>query len=219
MTTDSATLLQRFPALQHLDAPSREHLLTQASLHRHHTGERLFLEGDSCNYFILLLSGSLRIQKLTDSGHEIVLYHIKPGQSCRLTNTCLVGGQRYPAEAVAETDVELLRIPKTAFKQAFEQSTTFRSEILASIDVAISNLVRLVEEVAFGHLDQRLAQLLLERSHQNPSIRITHQQLAVELGTAREVVSRLLKEFERHGWLRLQRGSIDIIEPDKLAEL
>ena len=211
MAVDFSTLLKQFPAFQQLDDKTRQQLQKQAQLHYLSAGSRLYYEGESCNRFLFVMQGSLRVQKLTDSGHEIVLYHIGPGETCRLTNTCLLGGHRYPAEAIAETEVELLSLPKHAFMDALE--------IFSSIDDAMTDLVKLVEEVAFGHLDHRLAQLLLTLSEGKSQLRTTHQELATELGTAREVVSRLLKEFERNGWLKLRRGSLEIVDRKELGNL
>jgi len=185
-------LLQQFPALQRLNQAARQQFLLQAKIHHYSAGTRLFHEGKECDRFILLLEGRLRVQKMTADGHEIVLYHVEPGQSCWLTNACLLGGQRYPAEAVSETMLVLLSIPKTAFMQAINGSLEFRSEIYALINAAINNLITLVQEVAFGHLNHRLAQFLIKLSKKNIRVHITHQELAIELGTAREVISRLL---------------------------
>ncbi len=219
MAVSRSTVLELFPALQQLDPKTIDPLLGQSQIHHFPAGTRLFYEGESCNRFLLVLKGSVRVQKLTDNGHEIVLYHVNPGQSCRLTNSCLLGGQRYPAEAFTETEVELLSIPKQAFKHALDHSSALRDEIFSAIDGAMSHLVRLVEDVAFGHLDHRLAQFLLDHTQQQSQLKMTHQVLATELGTAREVVSRLLKEFERNGWLKLHRGSVEIIDREALAEL
>ncbi|ALP53137.1 hypothetical protein Tel_08190 [Candidatus Tenderia electrophaga] len=219
MLTSRSTVFESFPALQQLDAKDRDWLVKQVQVQHFPAGTRLFYEGESCAGFLLLLKGSMRVQKLTDNGHEIVLYHVLPGQSCKLTNSCLLGGQRYPAEAFSETEVELLTIPKAAFKQLLEKSPQLRNAIYSSIDDAMSELVTLVEEVAFGHLDHRLAQFLLECTRQQPRLQTTHQAVATELGTAREVISRLLKEFERNGWLKLHRGSIEITDRAALGAI
>lgn len=219
MAISRSDILEQFPALQQLDPKTREQLLKEAQLHSYPAGTRLFHEGQDCTRFLLLLKGNLRVQKLTDNGHEIVLYHVNPGQSCRLTNSCLLGGRRYPAEAYTETEVELLSLPKHSFKQVLDYSSALRDEILTSIDDAMGDLVRLVEDVAFGQLDHRLAQFLLDHTQQHSQLQMTHQALATELGTAREVVSRLLKEFERNGWLKLHRGSVEIIDREALASI
>jgi len=219
MAIDSSTLLQHFPALQHLEQKDRQALLQRGKIHRFAVGEKIFYEGETCSRFLLVLKGQLRVEKQADNGQEIVLYHVGPGQSCKLTNICLIGGHQYPAEAFAESELEVLSLPKTEFKQALERYPEFSKEILASIDIAISDLIDLVQDVAFGHLDHRLAQLLLKLTETNPHLNITHQALAIELGTAREVVSRLLKGFERDGCLELHRGSLEIIDRKQLEKI
>jgi len=217
MASDHPDILELFPALKQLNPVERERLLKEARVLSYPADARLYHENQDCTRYLLVLKGSLRVQKLTDNGREIVLYHVGPGQSCQLTNSCLLGGRRYPAEAYTETEVELLSVPKAAFRQMLDQSSALREEIFTSIDDAMSDLVRLVEDVAFGQLGHRLAQFLLSHSQQNPRLEITHQELATELGTAREVVSRLLKEFERNSWVELHRGSVEIIDREALS--
>lgn len=182
-------------------------------------GNSLFREGDTCNHYIFIVSGRLRIQKVTEGGHEIVLYRLGKGQECNLTNTCLLGGQQYAAEAIADEETEVLQLPKLAFHQALEEIPDFREDIFQSIRHGMNNLLNLVQEVAFDNMDHRLATALLEHGGDKVEVKITHQALASELGTAREVVSRLLKEFERHGWVELFRGKIKIIDHNQLSKL
>jgi CRP/FNR family transcriptional regulator len=217
MVSNHSDILELFPALKQLNPSERERLLQEARVLSYPADTRLYHENQDCTRYLLVLKGSLRVQKLTDNGHEIVLYHVGPGQSCRLTNSCLLGGQRYPAEAYTETEVELLSVPKAAFRQLLDKSSALREEIFTSIDDAMGDLVRLVEDIAFGQLDHRLAQFLLSHARQQSRLEITHQELATELGTAREVISRLLKEFERNGWVKLHRGSVEINERESLA--
>lgn len=219
MPASRSEILALFPPLQRLSKDTLSQVLAESHTHSYPPETRLFHEGEACQRFLLVLKGSLRVQKLTDSGREIVLYHVQPGQSCKITNSCLIGGQRYPAEAYTEGQTELLSIPKASFRRALEDNSALREEIYTSIDGAMSELVRLVEDVAFGHLDQRLARFLLTRTVKQPRLTITHQTLATELGTAREVISRLLKAFERNGWLRLHRGSIEILDREALAQI
>lgn len=217
MAISRSDLLELFPPFRELEPKVLDRLLREGQVHYYPADRRLFHEGEHCDRFLLLLKGSVRVQKLTDNGHEIVLYHIAPGQSCRLTNTCLLGGQRYPAEAFSETEVELLSLSRQAFQRALELSGAVRAAVYSTIDEAMNDLVRLVQDVAFGHLDHRLAQFLLQQTQQQAELKITHQALATELGTAREVVSRLLKEFERQGWVKLQRGRVIVVEREALS--
>jgi CRP/FNR family transcriptional regulator len=182
-------------------------------------GEVLFRAGDVCDSFILVISGNLKVQKLTPDGHEIVLYRVDKGEECTLTSTCLLGGHYYPAEVVAESESEVLLLSRSHFFQLLEQQPLFRSMIYKNIEHSMSGLLDLVEEVAFDQMDHRLATALLKQSHSDAIIQTTHHDLASDLGTAREVVSRLLKEFEHHGWVKLHRGSIEIVDRDALAKL
>jgi len=136
-----------------------------------------------------------------------------------LTTICLMGSQEYPAEGIAETDVELAMLPLAAFEQALTASNGFRHFVMGSIGQRICDLMQLVEDVAFGRMDARLARLLLKRIRHQESLDCTHQDLAFELGTAREVVSRLLKDFERKEWVSLSRGKIKLRDPKALAKV
>ncbi len=180
-------------------------------------GSILFRDGDACNGYVLVVSGAIRVQKIDPQGHEIVLYRVEEGQSCMLTTTCLLAKQNYPAEGIAETDVDLILLPLDAFDTALSESPGFRHFVMANIGTRISDLMLLLEDVAFGRKDVRLAAFLLKHAGKNGDIlKLTHRQLAVELGTAREVVSRLIKDFERKGLVRLARNKITILEPDRI---
>lgn len=183
-------------------------------------GSVLFRDGDVCKGYVLVVSGAVRVQKIDPQGHEIVLYRVEEGQSCMLTTTCLLANQSYPAEGVAETDVDLVLLPLDAFDAALAESPAFRHFVMANIGYRISDLMLLLEDVAFGRKDVRLARFLLKSSiHNGDILELTHRQLAVELGTAREVVSRLIKDFERKGLLKLGRNKITILQLDLIAAI
>ncbi|MDQ6986522.1 MAG: Crp/Fnr family transcriptional regulator, partial [Mariprofundaceae bacterium] len=183
-------------------------------------GSVLFRDGDACNGYVLVVSGSIRVQKIDPQGHEIVLYRVEEGQSCMLTTTCLLAKQNYPAEGVAETDVDLVLLPLDAFDSALAESPSFRRFVMANIGHRISDLMLLLEDVAFGRKDVRLAAFLLKNAAENGDVlEFTHRQMAVELGTAREVVSRLIKDFERKGLVRLGRNRIAVLKIDLIADI
>ena len=176
-------------------------------------GSVLFRDGDACNGYVLVVSGAIRVQKIDPQGHEMVLYRVEEGQSCMLTTTCLLAHQQYPAEGVAETDVDMVLLPLDAFDAALAGSPAFRQFVMANIGSRISDLMLLLEDVAFGRKDVRLAAFLLKSAKQNGDVlELTHRQLAVELGTAREVVSRLIKDFERKGMVALGRNKITVLD-------
>ena len=183
-------------------------------------GSTLFRDGDACNGYVLVVSGSIRVQKIDPQGHEMVLYRVEEGQTCVLTTTCLIANQHYPAEGVAETDMDMVLLPLDAFDSALAKSSLFRHFVMVNIGHRISDLMLLLEDVAFGRKDVRLAAFLLRNATGNGDVlEFTHRQMAVELGTAREVVSRLIKDFERKGMLRLGRNRITVLRIDLLRDI
>lgn len=211
--------LKAFPALQKIADPVWHRAIQSALVITQPAGATLFRDGDACQYYFLMLEGVARVRKVSENGHEITLYRIQPGQVCELTTSCLLAGADYSAEAVAEVDVRVLLVPKVSFYEAVTGSPEFRKFVFASLDQGMHELVHLLEEVAFGHVDYRLARHLLDLAGTQQSVRSTHYHLAAELGTAREVVSRQLKEFERHGWVKLSRGNIEILNRSALNKL
>jgi CRP/FNR family transcriptional regulator len=171
-----------------------------------------FRQGDACENYLLVTSGSVRVFARSESGREILLYRVTSGNSCVLTTSCLLGNDSYPAEGVTETDVEALAIPINQFKQALAESREFRDFVFTSFGERLSKLITLVEQISFDRLDLRLARVLLEKQRSGQPLNLTHQTLATELGTAREVISRQLKEFEHRGLIKLSRGALEILD-------
>ena len=136
-----------------------------------------------------------------------------------LTTACLLAHEGYSAEGIAETDVRAVAIPRTVFDDLIAQSVTFRTFIFTAYSKRITDLFQIIEDIAFQRVDIRLAQKLLDLARGTGQIKATHQQLAAELGTAREVISRQLGEFQRRCWIRQSRGSVELVEPDGLERL
>jgi CRP/FNR family transcriptional regulator len=208
-----------FPELRSLDDPAWRTIRQSARLVTLAPGTRVFRDGESCGTYVLVLKGRVRVQKVSESGREIVLYRVGAGQGCVLTTSCLLAGEDYPAEAVAETEVRAVVIPAREFDRGLAESSGFRHFVFSNYGRRLAELIMLVEDVAFGRIGERLAQSLLEHADDTGGVTATHQTLAVELGTAREVVSRQLKEFERRGWVRLHRGRIDVLDAEALRSL
>jgi CRP/FNR family transcriptional regulator len=211
--------LELFPALNKVRDAAWLETLGNVQLMQVAKGQRLFQYGDGCKGYVLVISGSVRVQKVDPQGHEIVLYRVEDGQSCMLTTICLMGSRDYPAEGIAETDVTLAIISLLDFERSLVASAGFRKFVMGSISHRVCDLMQLVEDVAFGRMDVRLARLLLKCVGDSSKLDCTHQDLAFELGTAREVVSRLLKDFERRDYIRLGRGSIEISCVPALREI
>lgn len=168
---------------------------------------------------MFVLSGTICVTRVGENGREIVLYRVASGDTCLLTTSCLIAGERYPAEGFAETDVRAVALADDLFNEALAISAEFRAFVFASFGVRLTALLLLVDAVTFGRADARLARYLVESVSASGEVSVTHRQLAAELGTAREVVSRLLKAFERRGYVRLARGRIVITDDAGLRSL
>ncbi|WP_417795276.1 Crp/Fnr family transcriptional regulator [Terasakiella pusilla] len=180
-------------------------------------GTKVFEAGSPCAAFLIVLDGCVRVQMIGETGREIVLYRVEDQQTCILTTACLLSGDAYSAEAITECETTAIALPIDAFNALLNRSQAFRDLVFSSYGKRISNLVSLVEEVAFGRIDVRLAQFLKDRMDKSHILKKTHYELAVELGTAREVISRQLKDFERKGWITLSRGQITVTTPAGLT--
>ena len=205
-------LLEDFPDLSGLEPEARVRLGSGCRAVTVPPGTVLFAEGDVCQSYVLVLSGSVKVRKVSESGREIVLYRVERGQTCVLTTACLMGATDYSAEGVAETEVEAVVVPSALFRALIDTSPVFRAFVFSVYATRVSDLLMLIEEVAFGRIDVRLSHTLLDRADGDGRMVGTHQDLATELGTAREVVSRQLKDFERRGWVTLGRGRVELTD-------
>lgn len=211
--------IDAFPGLKRLAPGILGTLVERSAVISMAAGSRIYGPGQAPESYLLLLEGSVRVQQASESGREIVLYRVSAGESCALTTACLMGYEDYPAEAIAETDIRAVAIPRATFDELIAQSPEFRRFVFTAFSARVTNLFRIIEEVAFSRMDIRLAHKLLELSHGAHHVAATQQQLASELGTAREVVSRILSEFQRRGWVAPARGSIAISNRPALEKL
>jgi len=211
--------VERFPGLSRLAPPIKEKLLSQSCIVEVPRGTMIFGPGRSPENMMFLLDGTVRVQQVSDTGHEIVLYRINAGESCVLTTACLLAFEDYSAEGIAETPVRAAAIPRALFDTLVEQSKPFRDFVFAAFSKRITDLFLMIDEVAFQRLDVRTADRLLLLSNGDDVIKTTHQKLSVELGTAREVVSRQLQEFQRRGWIEQARGSVTLLDRTQLEKL
>lgn len=211
--------IDRFPGLSQLELAVRDELRTKSKVMMVPQNTVIFGPGKTPENLLLLLDGSVRVQQVSENGREIVLYRVLAGESCVLTTACLLAYEDYSAEGIAETDVEAVAIPREVFDDLISKSVSFRAFIFTAYSKRITDLFLVIEEIAFRRLDIRLAQKLLELARGQAHIKTTHQQLAAELGTAREVVSRQLQEFHRRGWVAQARGDIEILDASSIMQL
>lgn len=209
MTLPDFAWLQRFPGLAGVLAGSTA-LLDAAVAMKLPAGTTVFAPDQPCAHFILVAEGSVRVYQLDAYGNEIVLYRLGPGSICILTTLALLADQSYSAFAVTETPVQAIGLPAATFHRLMGHSAHFRSFVFQSQAARLGDLMRVIQNVAFESIDSRLAARLLALAAGGHELTITHQQLAAEIGTAREVVSRHLKAFEKRGWVSLGRGRVEL---------
>ena len=217
--SDGLGWLESFPPLLQLEPYARNLLRQSARIVEAPVGTIGYRETDPCNAYVMRLAGRSRVNKMSDSGREILLYRVAAGETCVLTTTCLLGRSCYPASTMVEEPIRDVIIPAPVFHQLMVESDVFRRFVMSNYGDLISNLIVLVDEVAFHWLYARLARLLVDAAASNVAIERTHQQLADELGTAREVISRQLKTFENMGLLNLGRGRIEVQSKGALEKL
>ncbi|SEK17957.1 Crp/Fnr family transcriptional regulator [Pacificibacter marinus] len=211
--------IDRFAGLSQLDDSLRKTLVSKSNIVTLPKNTVLFGPGKSPDNLLLLLEGVVRVQQVTEGGREIVLYRVHAGESCVLTTACLLAYEDYSAEGIAETEVQAVAIPRLVFDDLVAGSKSFRNFVFAAYSRRITDLFHVIEEVAFQKVDIRLAHKLVELAGADQKLTATHAQLAAELGTAREVISRQLQEFQRRGWVATARGAVTLLDRSALIAL
>lgn len=211
--------LESFPSLRLLPGALQAELIAGSRVVEIPAGGRIFGPGQGPESFLLVLDGVVRVSQVSESGREIVLYRVTPGESCTLTTACLVGEEDYQADGVAETAVRAVAVPRRLFDSLIATSAEFRRFVFTAFGRRVTSLLRVIEDVAFARIEVRLAQRLLQLGDGTGRVAVTHQELANELGSAREVVSRHLTEWQRRGLIRGQRGAVEIADWQALVRL
>lgn len=217
--TNAPAWLERFPGLARLAPDTKDRLLRESAIVDVPEGTTIFGPGKSPENMLFLLDGTVRVQQASDTGQEIVLYRIHAGESCVLTTACLLAYEDYSAEGIAETDVQAAAVPRDVFDELVALSKSFRDFVFAAFSKRITDLFRMIDEVAFQKLDVRLAHKLIALAGDTDTVTTTHQKLSTELGSAREVISRQLQEFQRQGWIEQARGRVDLKDRVQLERL
>ena len=212
---NTAALKLLYPVLDQLPPALTQALADTAQTLSLPTGTVVFDELQPCRGFPFVLEGAIRVVKANANGRELPLYRVLPGESCIITSSCLLGHADYNARGTTEGATTLVLLPRDIFDQLLAQPA-FRNFVFALFAERMAELMQLVEEVAFKKLDQRLAGLLLGKGR---TVHATHQQLADELGSVREMVSRLLKGFAEQGLVRLGREQVEVLDPAGLRSV
>ena len=210
--------LVAFPELRKVVDPVWQEVARRAKEVVVPTGQPVFMEGDACKNYILVVNGATRVYKEFENGREMLLYRLQGGETCSLTTSMLLAGGVYPAKAVTEAETHAILIPVKDFDAAFDGSKGFRDFVTRVFGGRVRDLIMLLESITSRNVDIRLARWLLDNSGSESFVEASHRELAFELGTAREVVSRYLKEFENKGWVQRSRKQIDIIDKPALEK-
>ncbi len=175
-------------------------------------GRDVFVEGDKVGAIPLLISGTVRVYQLGETGREVTLYRFRPGESCVLTANAILTEQSFPAIATVEDDAEAVMIPAQTFREWVAGEALWRTFFVQLVAQRLESVMNVVDEVAFRRLDQRVAALIARLAATQNPVLITHQEIAAELGSAREAVSRVLEDLAAKGLISSARGRIGVLD-------
>jgi CRP/FNR family transcriptional regulator, anaerobic regulatory protein len=209
-------IVYALPILARADAGLLSEFQRAATFMRIPAGHDVFVEGDRVDAIALLISGMVRVYKIGETGREITLYRFGNGESCILTANAILSQQNFPAVATVEKAAEAIMIPAGTFRDWVRRFDLWREFVFELLSQRLASVMAIVEEVAFRRMDARLAGFLADRTRTSNPIHITHQEIAAELGSSREVISRILEDLSAEGILRPTRGAIEVLDPQAL---
>jgi CRP/FNR family transcriptional regulator len=206
------------PFLQRADDALKWELRQQAQFTRISAGQDVFVDGDRVDGIALMLSGVVRVYKIGETGREITLYRFGLGQSCILTANAILSQKSFPAIATVEEDAEAVMIPAEIFRAWVNKYELWREFVFNLLSERLSTVMAVVDEVVFKRMDRRVAAFLLSQANIRNPIQITHQEIAAELGSSREVISRILEDFSRKEMIESGRGTIEVLDFEGLQD-
>ncbi|WP_417692904.1 Crp/Fnr family transcriptional regulator [Roseibium sp.] len=219
MHVQTTDWISQFAGLSRLPQDLRDVLVGGSQVISVAAGTEIFAPGQSADNLLLLLDGTVRVQQKSETGREVFLYRVHAGESCVLTTACMLAYEDYSADGVAETDITAVAIPRKTFDDLAGRSPVFREFIFKAYSRRITDLFTLIDDIVFQRMDVRLAARLLELADTKNVVHATHQTLGNELGTAREVISRTLAEFQRRGWVEQARGEVHLVGKSGIERL
>jgi len=204
------------PFLQRADETLRHEIRQHAQFAKIPAGHDVFVDGDRVDGIALLLSGVVRVYKIGETGREITLYRFGLGQSCILTANAIMSHKSFPAIATVEEDAEAVMIPAEVFREWINKYEVWREFVFNLLSERLSTVMMVVDEVVFKRMDRRVAALLLNQAKVQNPMRVTHQEIAAELGSSREVISRILEDFSKDELIESGRGTLEVLDFDGL---
>ncbi|MCC7382909.1 MAG: Crp/Fnr family transcriptional regulator [Deltaproteobacteria bacterium] len=214
------TVRASFPFFDRLSSAARERVLESSQLRRYPRGALVIAENAKCPALLLVRRGQLRVYKSSEGGREITLYRVWPGDTCLISMSAVLSGSAYPAQVDAPADAEVLAVPAAIFRELFAAEEAVQALVIEGLSSVVSSMMALVAEVAFRRMDERLAQFLLGTTERGgPTVELSHEEVAAQLGTAREVVTRLLENLKDDGAILLERRRIRVLDRARLAQI
>jgi CRP/FNR family transcriptional regulator len=206
------------PILHQEKSPLINEFQSKAFYARIPAGKDVFVEGDTADTIALLISGVVRVYKIGETGREITLYRFGVGESCILTANAILSNQSFPAIATVEEDAEAIIVPADVFRDWVKRYDMWREFVFELLSNRLATIMAVVDEVVFQRMDSRVATWIMKQSLITNPIRVTHQEIAAELGSSREVISRILEDFSRTGLIGLARGTIEMLDKKELGK-
>ena len=206
------------PFLQRADASLIKDLKQHAQYAKIPAGHDVFVDGDRVDGIALLLSGVVRVYKIGETGREITLYRFGLGESCILSANAIMSQKTFPAIATVEEDAEAVMIPADVFREWVNKYEMWREFVFDLLSERLSTVMTVVDEVVFKRMDRRVASLLLNQAKVQNPMRVTHQEIAAELGSSREVISRILEDFSKEELIESGRGTLEVLDMEGLKE-
>ncbi len=204
-------LRQHYPTLT--EPKLLEEIQREGTLMEFKAGETIMHTGSYVKLMPLIISGSIKVMREDEQGHELLLYYLKPGQTCSMSFTCCMANKKSEISTLAEEDTLLIAIPIRHLDDWMNRFQSWKNFVMATYDDRLMELVHTIDNIAFKRLDERLEEYLERKCDANESriIHATHQEVALELNASREAISRLLKKMEREGRLKLGRNLIEFL--------
>ncbi|MEW6083462.1 MAG: Crp/Fnr family transcriptional regulator [Chloroflexota bacterium] len=209
-------LTMALPFLQRADEALKLELQKHASFTKIPTGHDVFVDGDRVDGIALLLSGVVRVYKIGETGREITLYRFGLGESCILSANAILSDKSFPAIATVEEDAEAVMIPAAVFRDWVNRFELWREFVFDLLSDRLSTVMEVVDEVVFKRMDRRVAAWLVNQAKVQNPMRVTHQDIAADLGSSREVISRILEDFSRDALIEASRGAIEVLDLEGL---
>lgn len=219
--TPEETLVRQLPFWDNLSGEEKKRTVQGASVYKFKKGALIYGFQDACMGMVRIMKGSVRVSITSEEGREITLFHIAEGECCIFSSACVISEISLEAQLTAESDTELLAVHAGTVESLMNSNLNVKCFVYELATRRYSSVVWVMQQIIFSHFDQRLASLLLSLSEKTGSrtIRMTQEELAREVNSAREVVTRMLRRFASEGWISLTRGAVTLEDMDALRSL